>query len=301
MFMNETCISKRNSPPDVFKEESTESSKFTENFVPYTGQSSTSCEISQNENLKIKHFERETCEKPLNDRKKDSSLQIHKNEKPFICNICGQNFPNKSSLKTHSLIHKAEGEKRFVCEICSKAFSYISNLKSHLLIHFKEKPHVCEICNKAFTLKNALKSHMVTHTKIKSHVCDICSKAFALKQALISHLLIHTKEKPHICQICNKAFTQSSNLKSHMLIHTKEKPHVCEICSKAFALRLVDWPAVPITVPCGRKEEEARKTEECHYCGKVVSQCSVLKADEKRGDEWVLKIKERIYLKTQIW
>lgn len=54
-------------------------------------------------------------------------LKVHSREKPFICNECGQAFPVKRHLTTHSKFHA--GERPFVCEECGESFAQ----KDHLV------------------------------------------------------------------------------------------------------------------------------------------------------------------------
>ena len=47
------------------------------------------------------------------------------------CEICGNSFANKSSLKLHiDSVH--EGKKPFSCDICETSFSRKQHLKGHI-------------------------------------------------------------------------------------------------------------------------------------------------------------------------
>lgn len=59
----------------------------------------------------------------------------------------------------------AKQEKSFVCSVCGLAFLKSSKLKDHVRIHTGEKPFHCETCGKEFARKDRLMNHMHTHIK----------------------------------------------------------------------------------------------------------------------------------------
>ena len=52
-------------------------------------------------------------------------MQIHTDQKAFMCDICGKGFRNKYYLDTHRRIHT--GERPFVCDF---PVSYLETEKS---------------------------------------------------------------------------------------------------------------------------------------------------------------------------
>nr|CAD7392061.1 unnamed protein product [Timema cristinae] len=58
------------------------------------------------------------------------------------------------------LIHK--DERPFPCEICGASFRRSFALKSHMTIHTKVRAFVCDICNKDFRLKQDLQKHTIS-------------------------------------------------------------------------------------------------------------------------------------------
>ena len=88
---------------------------------------------------------------------KNHIYQEHPNVKnvfPFTCNICGQGFFTKRTLKQHSQKH-SEG---FECSICFRKFSYTRSLIRHQeLDHHVRK---CRHCKNFFKIGLELDQHL---------------------------------------------------------------------------------------------------------------------------------------------
>ena len=64
-------------------------------------------------------------------------FQIHRDERPYSCNLCDMQFKHKNSLVRHKFRHS--GQKPFKCQSCHKSFASSDNLKEHnRRIHTKE-------------------------------------------------------------------------------------------------------------------------------------------------------------------
>ena len=57
--------------------------------------------------------------------------------KCLLCEICGKNFKQLSSLNEHKLTHS--GDRPHICDECGKCFSYIRSLQNHMKIHNRDK------------------------------------------------------------------------------------------------------------------------------------------------------------------
>uniref|UniRef100_A0A1I8B8R0 C2H2-type domain-containing protein n=1 Tax=Meloidogyne hapla TaxID=6305 RepID=A0A1I8B8R0_MELHA len=137
-------------------------------------------------------------------------ISSNKNNKSYVCNICGRQYCRKSTLKAHMKNHV--GERPFICPICGKHFSQAANLTAHRRVHTGEKPFSCPVCYRPFSQR--------THTGERPYPCPHCDKAFTDSSTLTKHLRTHTGQKPYSCAICAMRFSQSGNLHRHMKTHT---------------------------------------------------------------------------------
>lgn len=60
------------------------------------------------------------CDGVSADRLNLSSVLLYRNERPFVCNLCGHAFSQKNNLNMHLRIHS--GERPYQCHLCGKTF-----------------------------------------------------------------------------------------------------------------------------------------------------------------------------------
>ncbi|GBM67614.1 Zinc finger protein 782 [Araneus ventricosus] len=157
---------------------------------------------------------------------------IKTNETYLVSDLCVK----ASCSDGISYIPTAADEKRFICDICEDEFSDKSHLKKHFRCHTKKKLHSCNICSKEIFEKN-MTLHFRTHTNEKPYSCDVCHKEFSHESHLNSHYRTHTNEKPYSCDVCHKMFSHKSVLNAHYRTHTNEKPYSCDVCDKEFSFK----------------------------------------------------------------
>jgi len=76
------------------------------------------------------------------------------------CAVCGKHFSRSWLLKGHMRTHTGERPYRCPHTGCDRAFADKSNLRSHLLIHNANGKHyICTRCNRAFAQKRYLHKH----------------------------------------------------------------------------------------------------------------------------------------------
>ena len=110
----------------------------------------------------------------------------HKNEKPFECSCCNQQFESKEDLRHDMLEH---GGEFYCCPHCNIGFSSRSDLDKHWVIH-RGHPIICQECNDVFPNKTVFGFHNHKFVPVKRLNCPLCD-AYILRKCL----LIHVKRK----------------------------------------------------------------------------------------------------------
>lgn len=92
------------------------------------------------------------CEKCMisfsNKIKYHKHLKIHDNAKTLKCVYCSQKFSKQLHLKVHLRSHIKKEDKQFVCPVCGEHFMFEYLLRQHSYKHTDEKPFPCKKCGK---------------------------------------------------------------------------------------------------------------------------------------------------------
>ncbi|KAG5882115.1 hypothetical protein JTB14_016878 [Gonioctena quinquepunctata] len=159
---------------------------------------------------------------------------------PSTCTICGVNYKNNDSLRSHMYHHRKTSTEEYLCEECGKSYKVKYKLYLHKQnVHLGLRNFKCEICGKRFFTRGDKMSHVrKTHEKLRPHVCEFCKVGFSSAYALKTHRRQHTNEKPFVCHHCEESFRQRVSLRLHLkskhgIKESEEFP--CEICGRGFA------------------------------------------------------------------
>lgn len=122
----------------------------------------------------------------------------------FQCDLCTYKTDTLHKLSIHQEIHS--DNRPYTCDVCGKGFKQLSQMKNHQITHAQHQQNVqggwfsakpCEICKRTFANSKCLKKHVeAVHTKVKRFACTYCSHTTARKAMLNLHMRIHTGEKP---------------------------------------------------------------------------------------------------------
>ena len=148
------------------------------------------------------------------------NTNVHENT-VCICNSCGLQLKNRSSLRSHMLNkHENEGLS-FPCGECGKLFKIAWKFcKYHDGRNDKIVP-----CSKGcgyFGKSSYVKSHQKTsrcnpmNLMVKLFKCDVCDNKFTTEKYKIKHEKNHSEGRRYKCYLCEQGFTESFNLTKHL-------------------------------------------------------------------------------------
>ena len=80
---------------------------------------------------------------------------MHGGGKEFECRVCGAEV---TELQVHLRVHR--DERPFRCEICGVDFRHKNSMVRHMFQHSSKKPHKCNYCTKVFIAADRLSSHV---------------------------------------------------------------------------------------------------------------------------------------------
>ncbi|KAK6188226.1 hypothetical protein SNE40_004452 [Patella caerulea] len=102
------------------------------------------------------------CSTKQNIKPKENLSNLNKSSN-YICEICGKNFTQSSSLHKHTRKHSTI--RPYKCQQCGKCFYDQFGLQVHTRIHTGDKPYLCNVCGKSFISNSKLKRHIKSHDK----------------------------------------------------------------------------------------------------------------------------------------
>ena len=111
----------------------------------------------------------------------------HKN-RPYVCNVCGEDFPFESQHNTHKLTHSDHCKHACSIKDCDKRFKNLGDRNRHVKEHtspWLRCPDCPEYKTKA---KRDLEFHRLKHSKIERYFCERCGKGFVYNTQKIRHV-----------------------------------------------------------------------------------------------------------------
>lgn len=161
-----------------------------------------------------------------------SSAQLRQNGDPSvrcICFVCGKTV-KEMNLGRHMLVHKEE--RPFICDLCGKCFKFKGALREHIITEMGMKDYVCEVCGRKFVKRCYLMKHSHQHQQRstapkRSFECDLCDAQFTELRQLSVHRRQH---KELSCELCAETFKSQAQFQEHQLTEL-----VCHLCHEMFA------------------------------------------------------------------
>lgn len=100
----------------------------------------------------IKSTDKYSCEKCMlsfsNKMKYQKHLKTHDITKQLKCEKCPQVFSKQLHLKVHLRSHIKKEDREFICSLCGEQFIFEYLLKQHSYKHTDKKPFPCKKCGK---------------------------------------------------------------------------------------------------------------------------------------------------------
>lgn len=91
-------------------------------------------------------------------------VRIHEDQRQYRCDTCGVGFNRRDGLRLHMKVHEKSGSrglKECSCQICGEKFPNHSTLVIHRnRVHKDGKQYTCQICNRSMISSRSLEWHM---------------------------------------------------------------------------------------------------------------------------------------------
>ncbi|XP_071577446.1 uncharacterized protein [Temnothorax nylanderi] len=211
--------------------------------------------------------------------------------KECSCQVCGEKFPNHSTLVIHrNRVHK-DG-RQYTCHICNRSMISTRSLEWHMShIHNESMPGIirdasglpekkrvsCYHCNKTFKTELILRTHIKnTHMEKDPLKCTDCVDIFTSEVRLRHHMMVvHNRlEGTLACPHCPKRFVNQLRLKTHMISHSEERPYTCEVCGFNLKTKIQ-------LIKHHQNRHSDERPLQCRYCPWRCKQVSALVCHER--------------------
>ncbi|EEB19088.1 Gastrula zinc finger protein XLCGF64.1, putative [Pediculus humanus corporis] len=175
-------------------------------------------------------------------KKKGKTKEKENENSSFGCQICGEEFKSKGSLRFHMFHHNPKSKNKFQCIGCNEGFEKEKLKQEHELNceqNYKLAELECCFCDLPCSTPKQLRNHENKHRPIRKTkryrntcVCIECKKAFDAILSLKVHIQKHHKKshvkplenKPFTCSECGLGFRyERSKIKHEFKAHTKQE------------------------------------------------------------------------------
>ncbi|KAM7349079.1 uncharacterized protein ACRADG_008152 [Cochliomyia hominivorax] len=221
-------------------------------------------------------------------------------QNPFKCNVCGNVYKYKKSLKYHQKKHHSNVEQRDSIVIDDTPTDNINNFginanSTYFIIdefntdteNFDEleNEYFVPSASVAYTNEYTYEEYNPQSSEISAginqHECGVCSKIFNCQQAVAKHLQrCHPEIEFFKCPYCDDNFYSLLSLSQHIkAAKHPQKRNVCDICLKSFE-RNSDL----------RRHKNVHTNERpyvCSICQKTFKLESHLKRHTAKSHSWI--------------
>ena len=142
-------------------------------------------------------------------------LKSHEEREPYKCPECDFVSSVNIAIHKHRQIHSGNSQ---ICEICGQAYSDKSTLKKHKQVHDPSRPFGCSIsgCTWRFRTKTMCDAHIQGHGSKRTFKCEVCGYAFRQKHHLqrhekVVHNIVHEPKPSYSSYYSNKDTEFSDN------------------------------------------------------------------------------------------
>uniref|UniRef100_A0A8D8A7Y6 Zinc finger and SCAN domain-containing protein 32 n=1 Tax=Culex pipiens TaxID=7175 RepID=A0A8D8A7Y6_CULPI len=138
--------------------------------------------------------------------------------RPFACDICYRNLPNKNDLNAHKR-HFRDERKKYECGKCGKGFYTTKSLNLHRGTH-GSSPLNCYMCPFIATTTTQLRAHVQKHSSSNgTFKCFVCETFYSTPTNLKKHTATHPYKLPQKCPYCPRVFNLKKCLTNHINKH----------------------------------------------------------------------------------
>lgn len=198
---------------------------------------------------------------------------------PAACDICGQMFKYKKSIRRHKIrAHSAPGTK--FCAYCTKLFATWEEL-------FEHKKKLCRNKNGKEPAQKSAVDELSGKDKERAlnnpFACDVCGQIFKNKRSIGKHKIrAHSAPGTKLCSYCIKVFPTWEHLFKHK--KSCRNKNGKELNKKAAEGIEIQQEPQYFVVETSEKDEDLALTNpfKCNICGKVLKNKRLLEKHKLR-------------------